>query len=110
MKMLSNCLPVALLALAGAAQAQTTGLQELPDDVRATVKKELARKNLMERDKGGATDGSADAADESAGGGSSPRQRPRDCTMNIGTQEKPTPGRKQVIVVATKPVVQYCGK
>lgn len=111
MNMLSKCAPVAICVLVAFAHAQTTGLQDLPDDVRATVKRELARKNTMARDQGYANDSKTAASEDPPAQmgdyGQRQRQRQRDCTMNVGTQEKSAPGRKQVVVF-TKPVVQLC--
>ncbi len=94
-----------LLCLAPHLQAQTTGLQDLPDEVRATVKKELASQRRQSAPLPDSASASAAGAVPADGWRTGPRQG--GCAMNIGT-DAPSNGRSKQVIVATKPVVQVC--
>ena len=98
--MFRTCFITAAALLAAATvQAQALALQDLPDDTRATVKKELARKVTV-----------ADAKDNAAvEGPTRPGGRSQSgCAMTIGSPESPSRGKRDVVVVVTKPIVQLC--
>ena len=93
-----NATAAAALLAAGVAHAQALGLQDLPDDVRATVKKELARKS-----------GAATAANDDPALADMPSdRRSKGCSMSLAATETPSRGRRDVVFVATRPIVQVC--
>ena len=91
-------LGVGALLSVGAPRAQVLGLQDLPDDVRATVKKELARKS-----------GSEVSNDDVSTGPEEPgSRRSKSCSISLGATESPGRGRRDMTVVTTRPIVQVC--
>lgn len=102
----------ALLFAANAAHAQALGLKDLPDDVRATVKKELARQSgvgTKEPDKNMAQPGGGgNAAVEPMPFQRYGDRRAQGCSLSIGAAESASRGRRDVLVVATKPIVHVC--
>lgn len=79
-------------------------LQGLPDDARATVVKELARKRLME-----AQYGQSDPSGESPV--SAAARKKDECKMDINSDAQPSAGgRRNTTTVITGSVVQICGR
>lgn len=101
-----------LLFAANAAHAQALGLKDLPDDVRATVKKELARQS-GEGTKEPVKEAVQPGDDGKAAVEPMPYQRYGDrraqgCSLSIGAAESASRVRRDVLIVATKPIVQTC--
>jgi hypothetical protein len=103
----------AVLLTATAAGAQTLGLENLPDDTRATTKKELARRSADKRQAPNKSDTAT--ADSTAEGGKAaaatawhmPRGK-QDCSMSIAAAEPQDANKRKLVVVITKPVIQVC--
>jgi len=91
---------IGTLSLPAIAGPEAMDLKDLPDDARAAISKELARKNRQAE----STD-VVDQPDPSQGGKGRGRQS---CTMDIASQDKPSPASRRVIAVITGPLVQIC--
>ena|SRR5438477_407283 len=92
-------LSVALFALPALASAQAMNLKDVPDDSRATITKELARKNKLEKQGGDANESTSGQANSDAKGG---------CNMDVGSQDQSSRGARRTLTVVTGPVVQIC--
>jgi len=96
-----SCLLVflAFRALPALATPQAMSLKDVPDDARATIVKELARKKTQEAE---ASDGSSDTTEsgsaKSKGG----------CSMEVGSQDQKPAAQRRTITVISGPVVQIC--
>lgn len=99
---------VAMFAPPALANAQALNLKDMPDDVRATIIKEVARKHMAKQS---TTDNqqnqSADANDDPVG---PPRTGSKSggCNMDVGSQDQPSRGQRRTITVVTGPIVQFC--
>lgn len=82
------------------ASPQALSLSDVSDDARATIAKELARKNRQQKASGG--DASEDESDprgaRSTGG----------CNMDVGSQNQRSPASRRTVTVITGSVVQIC--
>jgi len=91
-----------LLGNAGLAAAQAMSLKDLPDESRAAIAKELARKRVLERQK------QADAPDDTTPG---PRRKNDECNLDIAAADPTARGaRRNTTTVITGSVVQICGR
>jgi hypothetical protein len=91
---------VAACALPAFASPQAMSLKDLPEDARASITKELARKNRQQDAQG--TEASGDGTGAAKAGGKN------GCTMDVGSQNQPSPGARRVVTVVTGPLVQIC--
>lgn len=110
-----NCLALTLMSLGLAtaptlAFAQAYSLKDMPDEVRATIIKEMSRKNLVKQEQ---TD--TDALEKQSGIPDDESYGPRragtrggGCKMDVGSQDQPSRGQRRVTTVITAPVVQIC--
>ena len=91
---------VLALAQPALASPQAMNLKDVPEDGRATIIKELARKNTQQQAQ--ARDASDDEGDT---GGNKSKSA---CTMDVGSQSQRSPAQRRTITVVTGPVVQIC--
>jgi hypothetical protein len=94
----------ALLALPALASAQALNLKDVPDDARATIIKEMTRKNIVKQQQG--TQGT-DANDDMFGP-PRPGSKGGGCNMDVGSQDQPSRAQRRTITVVTGPIVQIC--
>jgi hypothetical protein len=94
----------ALFALPELASAQALNLKDVPDDARATIIKEMTRKNIVKPQQ--VTQGT-DANDDMFG---PPRfgSKSSGCNMDVGSQDQPSRAQRRTITVVTGPIVQIC--
>lgn len=81
------------------ASPQALNLKEVPDDARATIAKELARKNKQQAQEGAASED---------GGGSNRGGAKGGCSMDVGSQKPSSPAQRRTITLVTGPIVQLC--
>lgn len=82
------------------ASPQATNLKDLPEDARASITKELARKNNQQ---------DAHASETSDDGGArAGRSNKNGCRMDVGSQNQSSSAPRRVVTVVTGPLVQIC--
>lgn len=101
----------ALFALPTLAPAQALTVKEMPDDVRATIAKEMSRKHLANSiQKPGASAPSSSANDDEPvtrrRAGSAPNSG--GCNMDVGSQDQPSRAPRRTVTVVSGPIVQIC--
>ena len=82
------------------ATPQAMNLKDVPDDARATIAKELARKKTQEAE---SADGTSGDTSEPGGGKSK-----AGCSMEVGSQSQRPAAQRRTITVISGPVVQIC--